>query len=305
MHPTLFQIGQLPIPAYGVAIAAGFLAAVLLGARAGHRAGIGSERVLDMAFWMLIGALIGSRIIFVITTADQFTAQCRAGLIQGAERNTLQLVYDCARPLFFWEGGLVYYGGALGALAGCLLYTRRRGMSFLQTTDVLAPGLALGHFFGRIGCFLAGCCYGMPGGGALSISFPPPSAAYLEMFERGQVTMNADFTPPLVPTQLMEAGAELGIFFFLTWLSSRKRWTGQVFSAYLLLYAPLRFFLELFRADPERGYPLRLDLPWLDGWLGRPAGSPALLSTSQLISLVLLAGAIYLWLRMRRQPAAE
>lgn len=302
MHPTLFQIGGLPIPTYGVAIALGFLAATLLGARAGQRQGLGAERILDMAFWMLIGGLMGSRVIYVLTTLDQFEAQCRLGLIPGDPRTALGVAYDCARPLFFWEGGLVYYGGALGALAGCLIYTRRNGMNFLQTADALAPGLALGHFFGRLGCHLAGCCYGMPTRSAMGVAFPPQSAAYLEMFEGGSVTVSADFTPPLVPTQLLESGAELGIFFLLIWFTARRRRPGQVLACYLALYALVRFTLELFRADPDRGYPWRLSIEALDSWLGRPYGSPALLSTSQLISLGLLALAVYLWTVASRHP---
>jgi phosphatidylglycerol---prolipoprotein diacylglyceryl transferase len=301
MHPTLFSIGELPLPSYGFAIALGFLASTLLGARAGQRQGLGAERILDMAFWMLIGGLIGSRVIYVITTLDQFESQCRLGLIPGDERAALRLAYDCARPLFFWEGGLVYYGGALGALVGCLIYTRRKGMSFLQTADALAPGLALGHFFGRLGCHLAGCCYGMPTRSAMGIRFPTQSAAYLEMFEGGTVKVSADFTPPLIPTQLLESGAELAIFFLLIWFTARRRAPGQVLACYLGLYAMVRFTLELFRADPDRGYPLRLDFPALDSWLGRPYGSPALLSTSQLISLGLLIFAIFLWRWISRQ----
>jgi len=269
------------------------------------RAGIGGDRVLDMSFWMLICALLGSRVIFVVTTWDLFSAQCSEGLLPGVDRTSLQVAYDCARPLFFWEGGLVFYGGALGALGGCLLYTRLRGMSFLQTADVLAPGLALGHFFGRVGCHLAGCCYGMPTGSGLSVRYPAESAAFLEMFARGEVVMSAGATPPLVPTQLLEAGAELGIFFLLTWLAARKRWAGQVLAAYLGLYALVRFTLELFRADPERGYPLAVDWPWLDDLLGRPAASPALLSTSQLISLLLVGVALFLWFRRGAPEGAE
>jgi len=305
MYPTLFQLGGMPVPTYGVAIALGFLVATLMGARTGQRQGLGAERILDMAFWMLIGALVGSRIIYVITTWPQFQAQCHAGLTPGVERPALLVAYDCARPLFFWEGGLVFYGGALGALGGCLLYTWRRGMSFLQAADALAPGLALGHVFGRLGCHLAGCCYGMPTGAGIGVSYPPQSAAYLEMFERGTITFNAPFTPPLVPTQLMEAGAELAIFFVLVWLTARRRHPGQVLGLYLGLYALVRFSLELFRADPDRGYPLRLDLPALDAMLGRPSGSPALLSTSQLISLLLLAAAIMLWRGWWRSPDPE
>ena len=302
MHPTLFQLGDWPVPSYGVAIALGFLAATLMGARTGQRQGLGAERILDMAFWMLIGGLIGSRFIFVITTWGQFRAQCQLGLTPGEARSALRVAYDCARPLFFWEGGLVFYGGALGALGGCLLYTWRRGMSFLQAADALAPGLALGHVLGRLGCHLAGCCYGMPTSWKIGVAYPPESAAYLEMFQRGALTFNAPATPPLMPTQLLKAGAELAIFFVLVWITARRRHPGQVLGLYLGLYALVRFTLELFRADPDRGYPVRLDLPALDALLGRPFGSPALLSTSQLISLLLLVAAVMLW---RGRPAVR
>jgi phosphatidylglycerol:prolipoprotein diacylglycerol transferase len=180
-------------------------------------------------------------------------------------------------------------------------FTRRRGLSFFRLADLAAPLIALGHFFGRLGCFAAGCCYGWPTRGATSLSFPQRSLAFQEMVLQGLIPAGATGTPPLHPTQLYEALAELVIFVVLLLVGRVRRYYGQVLVTYLILYPTVRFIVELYRADPGRRYPISLDTPGLNGLLGLPPSVPVMLSTSQLLSLIALALGIALALVLRPQ----
>jgi len=186
----------------------------------------------------------------------------------------------------------------LGTLAMAYLYCRRHQMSLPQVLDLAAPTAALGHFFGRMGCFAAGCCYGKPTE-AWGVRFPPESLAYQEMVLGRLLNPGASTTPPLHATQLYEAGAELIIFFVLLWVNHRKRFTGQTMLTYLMLYPVARMIIELFRADPDRSYVVELSTPSLNGLLGLSAGAPVLLSTSQLISLLVVVAAVSLFCYFR------
>jgi len=301
MHPTLFHLGQTAIHTYGIAMALGFIVAVLLGVRAARRQGIGADRLLDLAFWIIVSALLGSRLLFVITEAPAYLHLCLQG--QGGQRRLGQVLWDCSSALHLWEGGLVFYGGLLGAVLASIWYCRRAKLSFLRVADLLVPLIALGHFFGRLGCLSAGCCYGRVSSG-IGLRFPPVSVAYQEMVRDGLLPGGAPCTPALYPTQLGEAGVELGLFFLLTILTPRKRYHGQLLWLYLLLYPLARFFLELFRADPDRHYVVALNVPWLSSLLGLPPGLPPFLSTSQLVSLGLIAVALLGIWRQRRASAA-
>ncbi len=303
MHPTLLHLPGLVLPTYGVAMALGYLVAVLLGARAARRQGIGFNRALDLSFWVLAAGVLGARLLYVATNAGQFYDRCVAG--GGGPRGPARLALDCGRVLFFWEGGWTWYGGLLGAAAAAVWYLRRHRLGLLKTFDLALPGVALGHFFGRLGCWAAGCCYGKPGGGSLGLRFGPPSLALQEMLERGALPAGARLTPPLYPTQLLEAGAELLIFFVLLWVGHRKRRHGEVLLAYAALYALARGLIEVLRGDPSRRYLLRLVTPGLASALGLPPAEPLLLSTSQGISLLLLLAAAALWSWLRRAPAGS
>jgi phosphatidylglycerol:prolipoprotein diacylglycerol transferase len=299
MFPTLIRIGDSGLPTYGVAMAAGFLAAVLLSVRGARRQGISVERVLDLSFWILAASLIGSRLAFVAVHAGEYVRLC-SGVYPGIERTTGQVFYDCTRWLQIWEGGYVFFGGLVLSTVVALWYTRRHGMSFQRVGDLVVPPLALGHFFGRLGCFAAGCCYGKPCSSALGVAFPGGSLAHMELARAGALAADAAATMPLHPTQLYEALAELGIFVVLTLRSARKAYHGQLLATYLVLYPAARFVIELFRGDPGRGYLVRLSTPTLNSWLGLPPESAALLSLSQVTGLLMIAGAALLARRWRR-----
>jgi phosphatidylglycerol:prolipoprotein diacylglycerol transferase len=282
LRPVLFTVHlfarDFALHSYGVAIAAAFLVAIFVGTRTAARSGEDPDKVRDLCFWLLVSSLVGARVVFIATNIPEYVRLCREE-------------HDCLRALRVWEGGLVFYGGFFAALGTALLYTRRYGMRFWRTADILAPSVALGHFFGRLGCFAAGCCWGKEAhGGALAwaVRFPSESLAYQDYAARGALPNFAERTPPLHPVQLYEAAGELVLFFVLSWFGRKKRWDGQVLVAYLGGYAVLRYAVELFRGDAARKFV---------------TGS---LSTSQAISLAaaLLAIALYAWRRAHLSRAS-
>jgi phosphatidylglycerol---prolipoprotein diacylglyceryl transferase len=248
LRPVLFTVplGQhaYAVHTYGVAIAAAFLIAIFVGTRTAARSGEDPDKVRDLCFWLLVSSLVGSRLLFLVTNIPDYVRLCREE-------------HDCTRALRVWEGGLVFYGGFFAALALAWWYTRRYKMNFWRTADILAPSVALGHFFGRLGCFAAGCCWGAEAHGvalAWAARFPADSLAFQDYAARGALPSGAELTPPLHPVQLYEAGGELALFFALYLLGRRKRWDGQVLVAYLVGYSILRFVVELYRGDAVRKF---------------------------------------------------
>lgn len=231
MHPILFEIpriefgnwvlGPIPIRMYGLMIGIGFLFAIYLASRRAKKEGIDPDRILDMGVYLLLAAIVGSRLLYVLTNLPEFSA----------------------RPLdafAIWKGGLVFYGGLLAAVPVGIWYVRKHGLPVWKVADIMAPYTALGHAFGRLGCFFAGCCYGAPCSGPVCITFNDPHAL-------------APLGVPLFPTQLMESGGEFLIFGVLILLRRYKRYDGWLFWLYPLLYAVLRFVNEFFRGDAVRG----------------------------------------------------
>jgi phosphatidylglycerol---prolipoprotein diacylglyceryl transferase len=303
VHPTLFHLGGIGVHSYGISIAVGFVFAILLGVRAARRQAFSVERLLDLAFWILVSSMIGSRLLFVITDLGNYYRLC-VGTSGQAARGVGQVLVDCTRVLRLWEGGLVFYGGLLGAIGASLWYTRRHKLSFLRVADLCVPLIALGHFFGRLGCFCAGCCYGRVTTSALGLRFPPSSMAFKEMVEASLLSAQATRTAPLHPTQLYESLAELCICIVLLLVGPRKRYHGQLLLLYLTLYPLARLVIELYRADPDRRFVVALATPHLSRWLGLSPETPVLLSTSQLVSLLVIAGAaLLLWALHRRRAA--
>lgn len=304
MHPVLIKFGEGGggLPSYGVAMALGFLAAILLGTRMAERQGISVNRMLDLFFWMLASSVLGSRLLYVLVNFDDFARIC-AGPAGVDPRSTGRQIYDCTGALHIWEGGFVYFGGLVAAVAVSVWYTRRHKMDFFRVADLAVPLIALGHFFGRMGCFAAGCCYGKPTTSVLGVSFPVGSLAHLELLRDHVISIGAAGTPPLHPTQLYEALAELLLFGALLLWSAHKRYHGQLLVIYLLVYPVVRAAIELWRGDPSRGYLIKLSTPGLNALLGVPAEATSLLSTSQLISAVMVAGALVLGWRLRRRAA--
>jgi len=220
MHPDLITIGPLTVHSYGLMIAIGFLLGLYVAIRTGRRNGIDSQKIMDMGFLLIISGIIGSRITYVLINFSEYSAN----------------------PLKFfklWEGGLVFSGGLLTAILAALFYIRRHKLNLWQVFDVWAPAVALGQAFGRIGCFMAGCCYGRESHGFCAVTFTnPKSIAPLNM--------------PLYPTQLYDSLSNLIIFGILTVLSTRKKFQGQVFLWFLIMHSTARLVIEKFRGD-DRG----------------------------------------------------
>ncbi len=190
--------------------------------------------------------------------------------------------YFSASPrelLTLFKSGGVFYGGLLGGILVAWWYIRRHQLPGWQVLDVLAPGVIAGQAIGRLGCFAAGCCWGRP-------AQVPWAVTFTDVYSARAVGTPLDM--PLHPSQIYESLAAFLIFFFLLWLAPRKKFHGQVILAYISLYSVARFVLEFWRGDPDRG-------TWFRG----------VMSTSQLISIVLILGAALLLPYLLRTQRVE
>jgi len=221
MYPILFRFGSLTIYAYGFFLALGFIAGLVLATITARKEGVAFERVVDLFFYTVLSAIIGSRILFVLINFDVY------------RDNPLQIFK-------IWEGGLVFYGGLILAVGVSIGYMRWNRLPIWKWADLFSPPIALGLFLGRIGCFFAGCCYGKETSLPWGVIFADPNSL-------------ARLNIPLHPVQLYEAGSNLAIFFFLKWREKRKAFEGQIFWLFLFLYSVTRFFIEMLRGDP-RGF---------------------------------------------------
>jgi phosphatidylglycerol:prolipoprotein diacylglycerol transferase len=271
---------SLPLHTYGLMIATGFVTSIALAQRQARRQGQDAERLGDLAFWILVAALVGSRLYFIaVNWSDYF----------GADAWMTFHGVRFPRVLALWEGGLVFYGGFIAAALTAWWYMRRHGMRFLPYADTLIPSLALGHFFGRLGCFAAGCCWGAVSHAHLPwlTRFPPVSLAYQAFAARSNaaelISPDRLTTLPVHPTQLYESFGELALFALLVFVvRPRKRFDGQLLAVWLVGYAVLRSVVEVFRGDLERGVV---------------AG----LGVGQWTSLVILLAGATLWSLARRR----
>jgi len=264
MYPELFHIGNFPINTYGVFLALAFLSAILLAVKLGARDGLPREKIYDLCLWMLLASLIGSKLLMLLTEPEY-------------RDHPWQLF-----SLDFLRSGGVFYGGLLGAIITGYLLMKRYKLPWWTTADACAPGIALGNFFGRQGCFAAGCCWGKPTHLPWGVKFS----------QLGHEITGVPTDTYLHPTQLYESFAMLLVFLFLLWLHKRRAFSGQVILACAVSYSVIRFAIEFVRDDPRGDI---LGLTTLTG-----------LSTSQLISLVVGIGAlILLILRRKRARASE
>jgi len=294
-----FGARGLDVHAYGFLIALGAIAGVLLALRQGRRMGFDTAAVLDLTFWALVAGIVGSRALYVLVHVSDYSRLC-AGV--GLPRPALRVLGDCAAPLYIWQGGLVFYGGAIAAAAVVLLFARRRSWALGDVADLLAPSLALGHALGRVGCFLAGCCYGKVS--SLGVRFPPASVAFHDLARSGLLTPGAPFTPTLAPTQLYEAAGETLLFTLLLLLRRRRRFPGSLALVYAMGYALLRATVEVLRGDTGRGFLFQISLPRVAAWLDLPGDQPLALSTAQALSFALGIGAALTYRILRRRVAA-
>lgn len=279
MHPILFHVGDFYVGTYGLMIVLGLVAALTVGTKLGKSDGLETDFYYDFAFLLVLSGFIGARILFILVNFGAFL--------------------EAPLSLILAREGFVFAGGFVLATIVGLVYVRKKGIPLWRTADVAAPCLAIAHGFGRIGCFLAGCCYGRvcPEDSPFGVSFPRIideqgqtrlSFAYHEHVGRGIIPESAMQSAPVIPTQLIESAANFAIFGVLLLLWKRRAFPGQLFVIYLLLYGPARFSIEFLRGDLERGL-----------WLG---GS---LSTSQIFSVGITAAGIVLWFYLKPAPAVR
>lgn len=242
MKNDLISIGGLTIHGYGLMIGLGIIAAYLLTESRAKKKGLDSDPLLSIGLWGVAAGLISAKLLYYITIFDEILAD----------------------PGLLWNlsDGFVVYGGIVGGIFGGWLCCRRKKLPFFRYFDLVMPAVALAQGFGRIGCFLAGCCYGLQMECPISIVFT-----------------QSDFAPngvPLLPTQLISSGLDFLHCGLLLYAAERCRYDGRVSALYLICYSIGRFGLEYLRGDLIRG-------------------SVGSFSTSQFISLFILAAGVILW----------
>lgn len=253
MHPVLFRLslpwlGQVPIYTWGVMLGVSLIVGWYLTLGRAQADGLPREMLANCYVITALAALVGARLLFVVTNPDAF---------------------ESASVFELRSGGMVAYGGFLGGFLGSFAYLRWKKFPLLPWGDAGVLSLASGLFFTRIGCYLYGCDFGERlGEGAPSWlarlgTFPhwpegtvqggDGSEAWAHHLENGWIAPDAEVSLPVHPTQLYEAGIGLALLFVLLWLRGRQRFRGQIFLSFVFLYGFGRFALELVRDDAHRG----------------------------------------------------
>jgi phosphatidylglycerol:prolipoprotein diacylglycerol transferase len=260
VKPIALDFGAFKIHWYGVLVAVGFLLGIWTASRRALRVGIAAEKIIELGPWLLIGAILGARAFYVLSYWQ----------VEFAGKPIINI--------FKVRTGLVYYGGLIGASLATIIKAVLSKMPLWKLADILAPSIALGHAIGRLGCLMTGCCYGRACDLPWAIRFP-----------EGHETHPLDKpATPVHPTQIYESLLNLALYGALAWLFRRKKFDGQVFAIYLVSYAVLRSFVELFRGD------------YLVRYLGGIA-TPA-----QLVSIgIFLVGLFLLWQLPRPEQKAK
>jgi phosphatidylglycerol---prolipoprotein diacylglyceryl transferase len=243
-----FTIFGFQIYWYGILAATGFVLGFATASRRAPRAGIKGEEVYNLAPWIIIGAILGARTLYVISYWDR----------EFAGKSILNI--------FNMRSGLVYYGGLIGSCLGTIIFCYRQKVALWRMSDVMAPSIALGHAFGRIGCFMTGCCYGKACSLPWAVHFP------VQHETKGL---------PVHPTQLYESALNFLFYAGLAWLFRRRKFDGQVFAVYLIGYAIIRSTTEMFRGDYTQFYL---------GGIATPG---------QTVSIVILAAGLILFWKQR------
>lgn len=269
MKQVLFRIPGLGIPVYGFGfmVVVAFSVGMMLAARRSRRENLDPSLIFDLAPWLMLGGLVGARLFYIAEYWGE----------------TIQSVGEAFRV---WEGGIVFYGCALGGLVAVLLYRGFRRFPVLATLDALAPSVALGAALGRVGCFLNGCCYGNPCPfPRLAVRFPPNTPAWHAERAQGLIPRDAPSTLGLHPTQLYSALDALILFALLSAYYPLRRRDGEVFGALLLTYPITRFLVDWLRDDESA---------LVSG-----------LTVSQAVSVGLLGVALIFWSHLSRRPAVR
>jgi phosphatidylglycerol:prolipoprotein diacylglycerol transferase len=243
LHYKLFSLGPFTLYSYGALISIGFLLGMLMAVRRARKRGLNPDYAFNLALLVLIAGFAGAKILYFIVEYKS---------IAGDPLSILDL-----------RSGFVVYGGIIGGYIAAYAYCRRKGVRFFQYADLLLPSVALAQGFGRLGCLMAGCCYGLETSGPLGIKFPHGALAPSGV--------------ALYPTQIMSSAGDFAICLALLLLARKRRPEGLVSALYLLLYGAGRFAVEFFRGDPR--------------------GSVYFLSVSQFISIFIVIGGIAVFIR--------
>ena len=261
MFPRLVELGPFTLHTYGLGLALAFFAAIFVAARLARKDSIPDGRVWDIGLIIVLSSILGSKLLMVLAEPGGYLARPSRLL-----------------SLEFWQAAGVFYGGLAGAVLGSALYARRHpDLPFWRLTDSAAPAIALGQSIGRLGCFSAGCCYGKPADLPWAVTFTS---------EYARQNVGVPLNVPLHPVQLYESALTFLLFLVLIVMHWKRQFVGQVFCFYLVGYGILRFILEFYRGDPDRGFVF--------------AG---LLSTSQLIGLLVVPAGIVGYFYARRSTA--
>ncbi|HEX6763977.1 MAG TPA: prolipoprotein diacylglyceryl transferase, partial [Polyangiaceae bacterium] len=303
MHGRLFQFDLsflsdgllMPFPSYFVLLLAGFVLATVMGAIWAKRIGQNPDVVVDLGLAMVLAGVAGARLLHVFadghlmeyvnlcvdhTKVDWLITQtqCKSADYNGVWDFAKHVCHpkeqNCWAWAMFYAGGLTYYGGFAAASVAAWFLLRADKFPFWKAADMAGMVIPVGLGFGRMGCLLAGCCFGKPWASKLAIGFPANSPASDAQWKAGQLPTALTESLPVHPTQLYESAASLAIAGFLIfYFHGKKRYDGQVFLAFVALYSIVRFAIEFVRAD-DRG-----------GFLG--------LSTSQLVGIALVGGVVW------------
>jgi phosphatidylglycerol:prolipoprotein diacylglycerol transferase len=264
MYPKILDLGPLTVHTYGLLLALAFIAGIWLASRNAAKAGLNPDSIWNLGLIIIFSALVGAKLLLFLSDYSYYSENPR-------EIFSLSTLRSSG----------VYYGGLMLALAASAWYLQKAKLPAWKVADITAPGIALGQSIGRIGCFSAGCCYGKPTNLPWGITFTNQYA-----YENVGVPLNV----PLHPTQIYESAGTFLLFVFLMWRLKRKHFTGQIILLYLMLYAGLRFVIEFFRGDEDRGFVFH-----------------GLLSTSQFIGIltILAAAVVFGYLRRGSREAPK
>jgi phosphatidylglycerol:prolipoprotein diacylglycerol transferase len=265
MRPVLFYFPLgVPLYAYGLMLTISVIVGRLLALRLAERAGIDAKLADRCALWTLVGAIVGSRLLFVVTNLDVFN-------------NVFEI-------FAWWKGGVVAYGGFLGGLGAAIAFCRIHRISLLTWADCVVPSLCVGLAITRVGCFLGGCDFGRDWNGPWAVRFPAGSQASVQQAALGLLPSATMESLPVHPTQLYESFAGVVLLLLVVAVLRRQKTAGHALAAFAMGYAVLRYLIEIVRADPGRG----AIGPW---------------STSQFIAIVTFVAASVLLYVLRRRSA--
>jgi len=250
MKPILFEIAipfletSIPVSAYGTMLSLSLILGIYLTGRNGKKQGLDELKVLTACLWGIIFLILGARLFFIIQNYQSYLA-------------------NPAKILQLWKGGLVFYGGFIGGVGAAVIYMRIKRISVQKFLDASTPGITLGLFLTRIGCFLNGCCYGKLSELPWAVHYPLGSRVYNGQLKTGLIEATQELSLPVHPTQLYSSLNGLLLFLVIYYWARHKRFDGELFWGFSLLYSITRFIIEFFRGDQVRTEVLSLTIPQL------------------------------------------